>query len=158
MAVAAGWCQAHGAAGSLVLCRMDRQGPRAPAPAPRSGGAYYCYLSGQQTYSYAKIPPNRMCQMLTWPGHFHRPIVVTHGHEYKTLLVGIGEIRLEPASSGAEKTADGTGMIPGEWLGKPAWKQGVSDLVDTVPVRHRGGVWSTLGIVVTVGPRFVRGH
>ncbi len=52
----AGRVRSHVAAGSLVLRRMDRQGPCAPAPAPRSGGAYYCYLSGQQTYSYAKMP------------------------------------------------------------------------------------------------------
>ena len=32
------------------------------------------------------------------------------------------------------------------WLGKPTWKQGVPDLVDTVPVRHQGGGWSTLGM------------
>ncbi len=54
----------------------------------------------------------------------------------------LGEVQ----SSGTRKNVDGTGMIPGEWLGKPSWKQGVPDLVDTVPVRYQSGGWSTLGM------------
>ncbi len=49
-------------------------------------------------------------------------------------------------SSGTRKTVDGTGIIIGDWLGKPTWKQGVPDLVDTVLVRHASGGWSTLGM------------
>jgi hypothetical protein len=30
----------------------------------------------------------------------------------------------------------------------PTWKQGVSDLVDTIKVRHKSGGWSTLGMKV----------
>lgn len=40
----------------------------------------------------------------------------------------------------------GTGIIPGERLGKPTWKQGVADLADTVKVKHVSGGWSTLGL------------
>ncbi len=54
----------------------------------------------------------------------------------------LGKVR----SSSARKTVNGTGMIPGEWLGQPTWKQGGPDLADTVPVRHRSGGWSTLGM------------
>jgi phage terminase large subunit-like protein len=41
---------------------------------------------------------------------------------------------------------DGTGVIPGEALGALTWKQGVSDLADTIKVRHASGGWSTLGL------------
>ena len=44
------------------------------------------------------------------------------------------------------KSVSGTGMIPGRLLGKPSWKQGVADLVDTIKVRHVTGKWSTLGL------------
>jgi len=47
---------------------------------------------------------------------------------------------------GTNKTVDGTGLIPGELLGKPTWKQGVADFVDAIPVLHKPtGRWSTLG-------------
>ncbi len=43
------------------------------------------------------------------------------------------------------KHFDGTGIVPGSRLGDVTWKQGVSDLVDTIKVRHISGGWSTLG-------------
>lgn len=46
---------------------------------------------------------------------------------------------------GARKSVDGTGIIPGHAIGDLNWKQGVSDLVDTVTVRHVTGGWSELG-------------
>ena len=46
---------------------------------------------------------------------------------------------------GGKKHFDGTGVIPGEALGSVTWKQGVSDLVDTIKVRHTSGGWSVLG-------------
>lgn len=46
---------------------------------------------------------------------------------------------------GARKALSGTGIIPGDLLDLPAWKQGVQDLVDTVRVRHVSGDWSVLG-------------
>lgn len=48
--------------------------------------------------------------------------------------------------SKAEKGVSGTGMIPGGLIGKLAWKQGVTDLLDTVKIRHASGGWSTLGL------------
>jgi phage terminase large subunit-like protein len=49
------------------------------------------------------------------------------------------------AQRDGRKHFDGTGVIPGEELGPVTWKQGVSDLADTVKVRHASGGWSTLG-------------
>lgn len=49
------------------------------------------------------------------------------------------------AQRDGRKHFDGTGVIPGEALGAVTWKQGVSDLVDTIKVRHTSGGWSTLG-------------
>ncbi|MCK8788091.1 terminase family protein [Roseomonas sp. NAR14] len=49
--------------------------------------------------------------------------------------------------SGSTKAFAGTGLIPGDDLvEKPAWKAGLSDLADTVRVRHVSGGLSTLGI------------
>jgi phage terminase large subunit-like protein len=45
-----------------------------------------------------------------------------------------------------DKRMTGTGMIPGRLLGKPTWKQGVADLVDTIAVKHVSGGWSKLGL------------
>lgn len=46
---------------------------------------------------------------------------------------------------GGRKSFTGTGVVPGQRLGKLSWKQGVPDLVDTIKVRHVSGGWSTLG-------------
>ncbi len=46
---------------------------------------------------------------------------------------------------GGKKHFDGTGVIPGEALGDVTWKQGVSDLVDTIKIDHISGGWSALG-------------
>ena len=46
----------------------------------------------------------------------------------------------------ASKRPAGTGMIPGDLLGQWSWRQGVSDLVDTIRVRHVSGGWSVLGL------------
>lgn len=40
----------------------------------------------------------------------------------------------------------GTGLIPLEDIGQITWKQGVSDLTDTVQIRHQSGGWSQLGL------------
>lgn len=50
------------------------------------------------------------------------------------------------SGSNAGKRVDGTGIIPADTLGKLTWKQGVSDLVDTIRVKHVSGGMSTLGI------------
>jgi len=44
------------------------------------------------------------------------------------------------------KGFSGTGMILGDTIGAVTWKQGVSDLADTVKVKHISGGWSTLGL------------
>lgn len=48
--------------------------------------------------------------------------------------------------SNANKSLSGTGLVPGDLIGKLSWKQGVSDLLDTVAVRHVSGGWSMLGL------------
>lgn len=57
----------------------------------------------------------------------------------KTLL---GNVR----GHGPGKTVDGTGVIPKANIGEITWRQGVSDLVDTVKVKHKTGGWSLLGL------------
>ena len=51
---------------------------------------------------------------------------------------------------GPRKVVDGSGMIPRECIGLGqgmyAWKQGVTDLVDTIKIRHTSGGWSKLGL------------
>ncbi len=83
-----------------------------------------------------------------WPGRrFDRPVKwwaagrtneTTRDIVQATLLGSI-------AQRDGRKHFDGTGVIPGEALGSVTWKQGVSDLVDTIKVRHVSGGWSTLG-------------
>ena len=46
---------------------------------------------------------------------------------------------------GNRKVLDGTGIIPFDTIGAPAWKAGVPDLVDAVRVKHVSGGWSNLG-------------
>jgi phage terminase large subunit-like protein len=50
------------------------------------------------------------------------------------------------AYDGMRKVLAGTGMVPGNLLGRVTWKRGVEDLVDTVKVKHAAGGWSTLGM------------
>ena len=46
----------------------------------------------------------------------------------------------------SNKGVDGTGLILGDHLGRPTWKQNVADFVDTIPVWHAASQrWSTLG-------------
>lgn len=51
---------------------------------------------------------------------------------------------------GQRKVVDGTGLIPRQLLGTDpgeiSWKAGITDLVDTIRVRHRTGRWSELGL------------
>lgn len=52
----------------------------------------------------------------------------------------------EISYSGPRKGVAGTGLIPGDNIGDITWKQGVSDLIDTVKVKHVTGGWSVLGL------------
>jgi phage terminase large subunit-like protein len=48
---------------------------------------------------------------------------------------------------GSRKSVSGLGLIPKEYLGVPTWKAGgVPNLVDTIPVKHTSGGWSSLGL------------
>lgn len=44
------------------------------------------------------------------------------------------------------KGVDGTGLVPADRIGEVTWKQGVSDLLDTIKVQHISGDWSILGL------------
>jgi phage terminase large subunit-like protein len=50
------------------------------------------------------------------------------------------------AYDGMRKVLAGTGMVPGDLIGRVTWKRGVDDLTDTVKVKHVTGGWSTLGM------------
>ena len=47
---------------------------------------------------------------------------------------------------GGRKVMDGRGIIPGELLGMPTWRQGVQGIVDQISVRHVSGGESILGL------------
>jgi phage terminase large subunit-like protein len=49
------------------------------------------------------------------------------------------------AYEGLRKVLAGTGMVPGNLIGRVTWKRGVEDLVDTAKVQHISGGTSTLG-------------
>lgn len=44
------------------------------------------------------------------------------------------------------KIMDGSGLIPRECIGPLTWKSGVSNLVDTIRIKHSSGGWSQLGL------------
>lgn len=44
------------------------------------------------------------------------------------------------------KGVTGTGMIPGEWIGRLTWQQGVPDFIDTATIKHQSGGWSLVGL------------
>lgn len=50
------------------------------------------------------------------------------------------------AFNAGRKGFSGTGMIPGDAIGGATWKAGVSDLADTIKVKHVSGGWSMLGL------------
>lgn len=84
-----------------------------------------------------------------WDGRrFDGPVSVwAAGDTYETTrdilqLTLLGEITYR----GPRKVMDGRGVIPGDRLGDPVWRQGVQNLVDHIPVRHAKGGWSVLGL------------
>lgn len=48
--------------------------------------------------------------------------------------------------TGSAKGFAGTGLIYADCIGKIGWKQGVTDLSDTVQIKHVSGEWSELGL------------
>jgi phage terminase large subunit-like protein len=83
-----------------------------------------------------------------WPGRtFMRPVRAwVAGDTNETTRDILQRLLLgEIAYDGATKIVDGTGLIPREALGRPTWKQGVANFVDTIPIKHKSGGWSLLG-------------
>lgn len=84
-----------------------------------------------------------------WPGRrFEKPIKAWAAGKTSETTRDIVQATLLGAVivAGNRKGFDGTGIIPGDKLGAVTWKQGVSDLADTIKVRHVSGGWSTLGL------------
>lgn len=52
----------------------------------------------------------------------------------------------EVKGSGSTKRVSGTGLIPLDNIGDISWKQGVSDLIDKVEIKHKSGGTSILGL------------
>jgi phage terminase large subunit-like protein len=48
--------------------------------------------------------------------------------------------------SGSSKRVEGTGLVPGEYIGDISWKQGVADLIDKVEIKHKNGGHSILAL------------
>lgn len=84
-----------------------------------------------------------------WPGRtFRRPIrawVAGDTNETTRDIIQLELLGNVVAGPEGRKGFDGSGIIPRECIGQPRWKQGVQDLVDTIPILHRTGGWSTLG-------------
>jgi phage terminase large subunit-like protein len=84
-----------------------------------------------------------------WTGHvFNKPVSMwVAGKRYEStrdiLQTGLfGKV----IGGGPGKSFSGDGVIPGDRIGKPTWRQGVQNLADTVPVRHESGRWSEIGL------------
>ena len=52
----------------------------------------------------------------------------------------------KPIVVGGKKTMSGTGLMPGDRILDCTWKQGVSNLLDTVYIRHESGEASIIGV------------
>jgi phage terminase large subunit-like protein len=57
----------------------------------------------------------------------------------KTLF---GSVKYE----GHLRALSGQGMMPGNVIGRPLWKRGAGELLDTIHIRHVSGGWSKLGL------------
>ncbi len=82
-----------------------------------------------------------------WPGRrFTKPVKWwAAGRTNETTRDIVQATLLGQVTRDGRKHFDGTGIVPGHALGPVTWKQGVSDLVDTIKVRHVSGGWSVLG-------------
>jgi len=84
-----------------------------------------------------------------WPGlRFNRPVEIWASGKKNETTRDIIQAKLFGAVSwrGREKTVAGTGLIPAEDIGAIAWKRGVPDFIDTAKIRHRSGLWSSIGL------------
>lgn len=82
-----------------------------------------------------------------WIGHrFTRPIAAwASGKKNETTRDIVQRKLMGKVVGRTPKMVDGTGLIPGDAIGPMTWKRGVSDLIDTVSIKHVSGGWSTLG-------------
>lgn len=84
-----------------------------------------------------------------WTGRrFDAPIYAWMAGKYSETARDILQAKMLGAvrHEGSSRIVDGTGLVPGDLLGRATWKQGVPDMVDSIPVRHVSGGWSHLGI------------
>lgn len=84
-----------------------------------------------------------------WPGRrFTKPIAAwAAGKTNETTRDIVQQTLFGPIlTRGQGKKFAGTGVIPGDTIGSLTWKQGVTDLADTIKVKHKSGGWSTLGL------------
>lgn len=84
-----------------------------------------------------------------WEGRrFKRPIRAWAGGKTNETTRDIVQATMlgEIAHEGQRKVVSGTGLIAGNLLGQPTWKQGVADLVDTIKIKHVTGNHSLLGL------------
>ena len=84
-----------------------------------------------------------------WPGRrFDRPVKAWAAGKTNETTRDIVQATLmgEIVVRNRRKTFSGTGVVPGARIGPITWKQGVSDLADTIKIKHVSGKWSTLGL------------
>lgn len=82
-----------------------------------------------------------------WPGRYFRRSIktVAAGRTSKNTRDILQKKLLgKVVTRNGRKALDGTGMIPGEWIGPPAMAEGIRDLIDTVPIKNFHGGWSEL--------------
>lgn len=82
-----------------------------------------------------------------WVGkRFNRPITAWAAGKttQKTKEILQSKILGQVTVVDGRKTMDGTGLIPGEWLGRAAFSKGDGELVETIRVKYFLGGWSTL--------------
>lgn len=86
-----------------------------------------------------------------WEGRrFDHPVAAWAAGRTNETTRDIIQAKLCGPVAGQPKNVAGTGLIPGAAIGRPKWKRGVMDMIDTLPVRHHGADgredgWSQLG-------------
>jgi len=84
-----------------------------------------------------------------WPGKvFTDPVDIWAAGKTNQTTHDIIQLTLfgKDIGVGTGKGVSGTGVIPGDAIGKIAWKVGYPSLIDTAQVRHKSGGWSTIGL------------
>lgn len=84
-----------------------------------------------------------------WPGRrFDHPVQFWAAGKTNETTRDIVQRKLfgPVTGSGPSKQFAGTGLVYGDCIGKVSWKQGVTDLADTIMVKHVSGEWSEVGL------------